>query len=261
MPFILCSASLNGTAVSTLNSSSWNAGMERLMLGAAGNYRAEFAALMRQAQRGSLSTRKITAISEPVLGNGSLTFRDVAEGSVGGSSYISLTGTNGATLIVPRQIIWSAGQAAALSVDMFFLSSDGVAAPLTVGTTAGNLTAEADVWVGNGGGINSITVDFGYEINFPPDGFLYPKHSFIISQRPMISIVTSERASLITTANLNPGSISTLTAILAKIADGGVRGTQKQYALNGHLSLGSIDGDKPGTVRKMLNGTGTFTIS
>ncbi len=262
MSFILCSATLSGTPISTLSGSSWNAGMERLLLGAAGNYQAEFVALMRQMARGALTTRKINAVSAVALNTGILIFRDVAEGGVGNTSYISLTGTSNKTLIVPRQISWSAGQAAELSVDLYFLSSDGITAPITVGTIAGNLSAEADVWVGNGDGINQITVDFGFELNFPQDGRLYQVHSFVLSQRPSIAITTSERGSLITTANLNPGSVSTLTATFDKLEDGGVRSaTQAVYEVTGHYHVENVQGAKPGTVRLTCAGVNGLTIS
>lgn len=259
--FILCSASLNGTAISTLNSCSWSAGMQRVLLGAAGNHQAEFVALMRQEQMASIATRKINALSSVVLGNGNLIFRTVAEGGTGTSTYISLTGTNGATLLVPRTINWSAGSPASLSLDMIFLSSTGSAAPLTVGSTTGSLTEEADVWVGSGDGVNSITIDFGFQINLPSDGYLYPKHSFVLSQRPVISRTLTEQGSLLTTANLNPGSVSTLTATFNKIDDGGVRNGTLAFALTGHYHVDSVEGAKPGTVREICAGVDGLTIA
>lgn len=260
--FILCSATCDATTISTLASSSWNAGMQRLMLGAAGNHQAEFVALMRQAQTGQFATRKIDAVAAVALTTGGLFFRDVEDGGVGNTTYVSLVGTSNKTLIIPRGITWSAGSAAQLAVEMMFFSSDGVTAPLTVGSTAGVLTAEDSVWVGHGDGINQINVDFGLEINVPPDGYLYPRRGFVISQRPSISIVTSERGSLLTTANLNPGSVATLTATFDKLADGGVRSaTQKVYSVTGHYHVEQVEGAKPGTVRLRCDGKNGLTIT
>lgn len=259
--FILCSVNVNGTTCSTLAQQSINTGMERAILAAAGNHQGEFVSMIRQVPRCMFTTRKIDLLSAPVLGSGNCIFRQVDEGGTGSSTYISVTGTNGAVLIIPRRISWAKGQpGATLACEMIFLSSDGSTAPLTVGSTSGALTAEADVWHGDMDQVSAINIDFGWAEDLPQDGRLYAKHSFFKEQRPSIELVTYDDGA-ITTTNLNPGSISTLTAILAKIADGGVRGTQKQYALNGHLYVGSVDGDKPGTVRKMLAGTGTFTIS
>jgi len=258
--FILCSADLDGTDVSTLESSGVTPQMQRLLLAAAGNYRAEFVALLREVVRANIVTRDIEALTAVKLGSGSVTYRGVDEGGVGSSTYKTVKGTDGATLIVPRTISWAAGGVATLAVDMFFLSSDGVQAPVTVASTAGDLTAEADVWVGAGDLVNSIRIDFGYEIVMPEDGYLYPQHSFIRSQRPVISYVAQDEGEL-TTANLNPGSISTLTVRLAKIADGGVRGAQKTYSLTGHVHVDQVQGAKPGTVSVTCVGKGGITIS
>lgn len=255
MPFILCSADVDGTDISTLSGSSWNANMDRAMPGAAGNYKPEFVALMKQLSRGAFSTRKIDACPTVIMGDGGLFFRSVDEGGVGNTSYKSLVGTSGKTLIVPKQIVWTAGKPAEISVEMHFLSTDGITQPLTVGTTAGDLTAEDSVWVGNGDGVNQITLDFGFKLNFPPDGRLYQVHSFIERQEPMLTIVTTELGSLLTTANLNPGSIGTLTATFDKLADGGVRtATQKLYAVNGHYHVNEVQGAKPGTIALVCAG-------
>lgn len=258
--FILCSASVNGTAVSTLAASSFNSGIERVMTGAAGNYQAEFAAVMRLLANGSISTRKIDLLAAPVLGNGNLIFRTVANGGTGDAAYVSLTGTASYTLWVPRTITWQAGSPATLSLDVFFLSSNGIAAPVTVGTTAGDLTAETKVWSGDENLVSDLTVDFGYEISFPQDGKLYQQRCFVVSQRPMIRLTCYDETK-ITTANLNPGSISTLTATLAELANGGVRGTTKQYSVTGHYSVTSVAGAKPGTVQVQCAGTGGISIA
>jgi hypothetical protein len=253
--FILCSADLDGTAVTTLSGSSWNAGMQRAMVGAAGNYKPEFVALMSQMSRGQFSTRKIDACPAIVMGGGGLFFRAVEEGGVGNSTYVSLIGTASKTLIVPNQLTWGADKPAELSVDIYFLSSDGIAAPLTVGATAGSLTPEDSVWVGNGDGVNQITLKFGFKLKFPRDGRLYQVHSFVESQEPELSIVTTERGSLLTTANLNPGSVGTLTATFDKLTDGGVRSaTQKSYAVAGHYHVENVQGAKPGTVQLFCAG-------
>lgn len=259
--FTLCSVSVNGTAASTLAQQSLNTGMERALIAAAGNHQAEFVSLVRQVPRVAWSTRKIDLFSEPVLGNGNCIFRTQADGGTGTTTYISVTGTNSHVLHIPRRLRWSAGSpGAVLSAEMIFFSSDGSTAPLTVGSTAGSLTAEADVWQGDMNDVTGINIDFGWGDVIMPDGKLYAQQSFFREHRPSIEITTTD-GDAITTTNLNPGSISSLTAILAKIANGGVRGTQRQYGLNGHLYVGSVEGDKPGTVRKMLQGTGTFTIS
>lgn len=258
--FILCSVSVNGTACSTLASKNVDPGVERVLLGAAGNHQAEFVALMRQIPRVRFSTRKIDLFTAVTLGNGNAIFRTVTEGGTGNSTYVSLTGTNNYTLSVPRRISWQQGGPAILEGEMIFLSSTGAAAPITVGSTTGDVTAEADVWSGDMDQVYSISIDFGFDIALPPDGLLYQKHVFVRAQRPVISIGTYAN-SYITTANVNPGSISTLTAILAKVADGGVRGTQSNYAVTGHYVLGGIDGSKPGTVMVTCAGKGGITIT
>jgi hypothetical protein len=83
-------------------------------------------------------------------------------------------------------------------------------------------------------------------------------NAFIVRQHPMITITEIDQT-ILTTANLNPGSISTLTATLAKIANGGVRGATTSYAVTGHLHVESVAGAKPGTVRKVCAGHGGIT--
>lgn len=258
--FILCSVTVNGTACSTLASKSFDAGVERLLLGAAGNYQAEIVALMRQVPRVRFSTRKINLFTDVALGSGAAIFRSVTEGGVGGSSYISLTGTNNYTLSVPRRITWQQGGPAILEGEMFFLSSDGAAAPITVGATTGDLTAETALWSGDTDQVYSISIDFGYDIALPADGKLYQKHVFVRAQRPVITIGTYASTD-ITTAKVNPGSITSLTAVLAAIADGGVRGTTASYAVTGHCVTSAIEGAKPGTVMVSCAGKGGITIS
>lgn len=257
--FILCSASLAGTAVSTLANSSFNPGIERAMLAAAGNHQAEFAAVMRSMARGTVTTRKINALTSYALGASNLVFRNVAQGGVGSSTYVSLAG--GATsLVVPRRLSWNAGSPAQLTAEIIFLSANGTTAPVTVGSTAGSLTAEADVWVGAGTGVYMIEVDFGIEISIPQDGHLYPINAFIMREHPSIRIGTYDEAA-ITQANIQPGSISSLTATFAKIADGGVRGAETTYTVSGHLIVDPVTGAKPGTVVKTCQAEGGITIA
>lgn len=257
--FITCSALINGTAVSTLADSSFNSGMERLLVGAAGNYQAEFVALMRQVARGTISTRKLDALAAPAAAAGNIIFRQVTQGGTGNTTYISLAG-GATTLVVPRRVSWAAGGPAALSCEFIFLSSDGSTAPVTVGATAGALTTEADVWSGSGTGISAIEIDFGYNVVIPPDGHLYPINAFTASQRPVIRVTTNADAQ-ITQANAMPGSVATLTATFLKLADGGVRGASRAYAVTGHLHAASIAGGYPGSVVLECAGKGGLTIT
>jgi hypothetical protein len=258
--FILGSVNVDGTAVSTLQSSSFEGGFERLLLAAAANHQADFVALMRQIPRVRYSTPKIDALAAVTLGAGSAFFRTVTQGGAGSSTWVSLTGTNGYVLHVPRRITWNAGSPAILDAEMIFLSPNGTTAPITVGSTAGSTTAFANAWSGDVESCYTITVDFGFEIALPQDGLLYQKHNFIVSQRPVI-MVGSYDSDGITTTNLNPGSISSLTATLAAIADGGIRGTQKTYTVTGHLTVPEIAGAKPGTVMKRCDGKNGITIA
>lgn len=257
--FIPCSATIGGTTISTLSQSTFNAGMERVMLGAAGNHQAEFVALMRQLANGTIGTRKIDALATVTEGAHAIIFRQVTQGGTGNTTYKSITG--GATaLAIPRRVTWSPGQPATLDIELMFLSTNGTTAPVTVGSTAGSLTAEADVWVGAGQGVTQITVDFGFQINVPPDGLLYPVNAFIARQLPEISITYLDETYLATAA-ANPGSISTLTAQFSKIASGGVRGATRSYALTGQVYVDSATGSVPGTVVMKCAGTGGLTIT
>lgn len=258
--FVLCSATVDETAISTLNTLNWSAGITAVMTGAAGNHQAEFAAVMRALSRGTLATRKLDALAAPVLGDGALFFRGVDQGGLPNSDYISLTGTAGKVLWVPRMVDWSEGQPARLTLEALFLSSDGTTAPITVGTASGDLTAEADVWVGDGTGIQSLSVDFGFQIATPGDGHLYQVNSFIQAQRPSIRVRTVNEAD-ITSGNLNPGSVSSLSAVFAKVADGGVRGALRTYTVTGHRRVEQVAGAKPGTVEIVVQGKGGVTIS
>ncbi len=257
--FTLCSVSVNGTACSTLASSRFSPGMEKILTAAAANHQAEFVSLMRQMPRVAFQTRKLDLFSAVALGTGNCIFRNQTQGGVGASSYISLTGTSGKTLCVPRGISWRAGSPAVLSGELIFLSSNGSTAPITVGTTAGDTTAETKTWSGDSDAVYSIDLDFGFEIAFPQDGKLYQQFNFIVSQRPRLTIGSYD-SELITTAKINPGSIATLSAVLAEMADGGVRGTQRTYALTGHVET-AVEGAKPGTVMVTCDGEGGVTIS
>lgn len=245
--FRMCSASLAGTVVNTLQSMAWQSGVERLMLAQAKNHQAEFALVMRQLAQASLVTHKIDALTAPGAGASNVIFVDVAQAGTAGTSYRSIAG-GATTVVVPRRISWSAGQPAALEVAMLFLSSNGTTAPCTVGTTAGGITAAADFWVGAGTGISSIEVDFGFNYNVPPDGHLYPINCFFDTQRPMVRITTNDPDTLLATANANPGSISSLTATFNKVTDGGVRSTAKTYTVTGHYVIRDVNGGLPGTV-------------
>lgn len=258
--FILGSVNANGTAITTLQSMGYNGGFERLLLAAASNHQAEFVALMRQMPRLTYATPKIDALSAVALGNGSAFFRTVDQGGTGNSTWVSIAGTNGAVLNIPRRITWRAGSPAILEAEMVFLSTNGSTAPITVGSTAGATTAFANAWSGDVESVYEISVDFGFEIAYPQDGLLYQKHNFVVAQRPVISVGSYDSDGM-TTANLNPGSISSLTATLAAIADGGVRGTQKTYTVTGHLVVDNVTGAKPGTVMKTCFGKNGITIA
>jgi hypothetical protein len=255
----LCSANINGTAVSTLSNAQWSAGMEKYIGGASGNYQGEFCAVMRQIPAVSLTTRKINALEAVVFGAGNLIFREQEEGGTGNTTYKSLTGTNNFTLWIPRRISWAPGGPATLSVDGIFLSSTGAAAPITVGTTSGSLAAEADIWVGNEEQCDSIDLDFGYQIALPQDGFLYGKHCFIESQRPRLT-VRHTHLDNVTTANVNPGSLSTLTATLAKVSEGGVRGTAFTISATGIVHVGDIASGSPAAATFTVDGKGGITF-
>jgi hypothetical protein len=257
---IPCSVTTGATAISTLASAQYSEGVEEVLNAAAGNYQAEFVNVLRQIPRVSVGTRLINALAAASLGNGALFFRSQADGGVGGSSYVSMVGTNGKVMTVPRTINWSAGGVAVLAMEMAFLSSDGVSAPITVGSTAGDLTAESAEWVGDSDQVKSIDVDFGYDVSYPADGKLYAVHPFIVSQRPKLSYVTFD-PTLLTTARVNPGSITTASAVFAQCANGGVRGATLTFTLTGRVRVAQVDGARPGTIQVVCSGTGGFTIS
>lgn len=256
----LCSASLNGTVVSTLNNATWSSGLDAYVGGASGNYQGDFVANMRQVPAVSLVTRKIDALSEVTLGNGNLIFRQMTEGGTGNSTYLSLTGTNSYTLLIPRRISWAAGRPAELAIDMVFLSSSGSAAPITVGSTTGGTSAETKIWSGDDEQCDRIDLDFGYNVVWPADGKLYAKHCFVMDQRP---VLTAHYTHLdgVTTTNLNPGSVSSLTCILAELAEGGIRGTQLSISVTGLLHAAGIESGTPAGHTLTVNGKGGVTFA
>lgn len=257
--FILRSASLAGTAVNTIPSASFSSGIEALMLAQASNAQAEFALVMRQLAEITLQTHKIDAASVVVLGASGLYFVEVDQGGVANSDNISIVGGSGC-LVVPEGISWQAGQPATLSARVMFLSSNGTTSPVTVGTTSGDVTAAADFWVGHGTGVSAIDIQFGYKINVPPDGHLYPIDAYIEEQRPMIRITTDQESSFGATADLSPGTINTLTATFKKVAEGGVRGASKTYSLTGLITRPNIASGAPGKITIECRGKGGFTI-
>ncbi len=258
--FILSSAKIGATTFSTLATSSWNAGIERAMLAAADNHQAEFELVQRQLARGMFATRDLdTAIVEPVQGAASLHFVQVDQGGTANATWISIAGAQ--VLAIPRTVNWSAGGAAALAaIELIFLSTDGATAPMVIGSDAGVSTAETDVWVGSGQGISGLAVDYGFQESIPPDGFLYPVNAFIVAQRPSVA-VSSVNDSDITTAGLVAGEIAQLDAVFAKIAPGGIRGATRTYSCTGHRHVATVAGAKPGTVQRMVAGSGGVTIS
>ena len=258
--FILCNAVINTDKLTTLGTGSFNAGFEKVLTGAAGNYQAEFVGGMRQVPRIQFDVRKIDALAAPVLTTAALIFRSVDQGGTGNSTYLSLTGSTGACLCVPRTLSWSPGGPASLSVEIIFLSTNGTTAPITVGSTAGDLTAETAQWVGGGTGVQQISLDFGYAIQIPPDGNLYAVDSYVMAQRPRLSIITRD-PTLATTANLNPGSVASLTATLNTIATGGVRGAAKTFTLTGHKIVEQLAAGAPGTLLIACDGVGGITIA
>jgi hypothetical protein len=239
--------------------SSFDPGILAQVLGAAGNYQGDFIPVIRQASKVGISLFDISALSAPALMQASLIYRGMVEGAVPGSTYISIASGSDLCFVVPQGISWSAGGTASLSLLLHFLSSNGSTAPITVGSTAGVQTAVSKVFAGNMGCVESINIGFGFDVRFCNDGFLYPRKVYIASQRPTLSITTNDESSL-TTANLNPGAIGELSAVFAEVAEGGVRGTTRTYALTGHISR-RTSGDRPGVTTVTCQGKGGFTIS
>lgn len=256
---ILMSAAAGSAALSTLANASFSSGLQQVVLGAASNPQGEFIAAMRQTPAVNFATRKIDALEASVLGDGALYFATAANGGSYGAPYVSLTGASGLVLTIPRQISWSPGQPAQMSVDQVFLSSDGSTHPITVGSLQGDSTAEADVWVGAGDGVSQITVDFGYTFAPIPDGNLFPQEMILQSERPVISITQHDEAAL-TQTNVE-GEIATLSVEFSKLADGGVRGASRTYSLTGLLTVEGVQGGRPSTVVKRCVGKGGLTIS
>lgn len=257
--FILKSASLAGTAVNTLPSASFSSGIEALMLAQASNAQAEFALVMRQLAEIAVSTHKIDALSEVAAGASGLYFVAVDQGGVANGTGLSIVG--GATcLAIPERISWQAGQPATLEAKVMFLSANGSTSPITVGSAAGDETAASAFWVGHGTGISAIEIDFGYKINTPPDGHLYPIDAYIEKHNPIIKITTDQNADFGNTAAISPGTIGSLTATLKAVADGGVRGASKTFTCTGLITRQSIAGGNPAKVVYQCQAKGGITI-
>jgi hypothetical protein len=143
---------------------------------------------------------------------------------------------------------------------MVFLSTDGATAPVTVGTTSGSTTAEAKIWSGNDEQVDRIDLDFGFNVIWPADGRLYAEHCYIESQRPRLTVHKTHMDD-VTTANLNPGAVATLTAVLAELAEGGVRGTTFSVAVTGGVQVDGIDSGAPTGITMTCDGKGGVTIT
>ena len=255
----LCSASIGENDFSDVFGATLDPGIAAQAIGAAGNYRADFNAVLKQMLKVGFSLRDLSAIEVPVLSTGKLFYRAEVAGGVAASDYISVTSGTDLCMVVPQGISWSAGGHAQLSVLMHFLSTDGAAAPVTIGTANGDLTGISNVYVADLDCVESININFGYELRFCQDGKLYPQDVFVVGQRPSMTIVTSDQAQ-VTTGNVAPGTVSALVADFAKVAEGGVRGAVRRYSLTGHVTR-SVSGDRPGLVTLSCQGKGGFTVT
>lgn len=263
---ILNNLTLDGAStvqVTTLGNATVNAGMRSVITAAAGNYQGEFVSLMRQAPRITFQTRKLDALTAPELLTATLFFRQVTAGGTVNSTWYSIASGEDLCLAIPRQIQWQGGGGpATLTGELIFLSTDGSTAPMTVGSTSGDSTAEAKTWSGNETGMLGCSIDFGFREALPEDGLLYPQDTtiFLAAQRPMLR-KTMVSDALLTTANVNPGSIGALTAELAEMASGGVRGTTRTYSVTGQRYLQSVSSGQPATVEQVVMGTGGVSVS
>lgn len=253
----LCSLGIGTSDYSDVFGVSVDPGIAREVIGAAGNYRADFNVVLKQNMMIAASLRDLAAVSAPGYQTGKMIFRKEVEGDVAGSGYVSFTSATNKCMVVPQGISWSSGGMASLSLMMQFLSTNGTTAPVTVGTAAGDLEAVSEVYVGASSCVENINLNFGYTLRPCKDGLLYPHKTFVVSQRPTLTIVTSDESGL-DTANIAPGEIATLTASFAKVAEGGVRGATRSYALTGHIQR-SVGADGNTTVS--VQGKGGFTIS
>ena len=256
---MLCNLLLNATAHTGVANLDVDPGVLAQVIGAAGNYQGDFNAVIRQMSRVNIGLWDIEALAAPSLTSGSLFLRKGAEGTVPGSSYISLAGTTGEVFFVPQSITWQAGGLATLVLQAIFLSSDGVAAPITIGTTAGATTAVSKTFSCNNPCIESVTINFGYRVDVCNDGLLYASKVYILEQRPTLSYVTSNDESL-ATADFNPGTVEEVSVVFAEVAEGGVRGDTLTFALTGHVTR-RLSGDRPTKMTVSVQGKGGFTIS
>lgn len=230
--------------IPTVTSRDFDFGIVEYMHRGDGRVSADFRATMLQKPAFSFSTPALATVLTLLGGKGFyyttnpvdlyVARRSGVDGIAAGAVHRKITSGAGAKVcIIARQISAKKGNTAAMiSCDGYFLSADGVAAPIAL-TNAVSLpalpsAAEAFTIGGvklNGGnlldGIGSIDIDFGNKEEIHDDGGkLYPDLAVLDTHDPTASFSTSDMA-LLDTLTVGGLELSAASFFFRKLAPAG----------------------------------------
>lgn len=203
----------------------------------------------------ALSTPALLSVGSPLK----LYFRALSDTLGFGAGYISVACTSG--LAVPTNLSGGKGKLATLGVTVHLTSSDGDAAPFTVGTASPTLSAPADFYCLGVVtlttalvGVTEAALDFGLKVakDTGENGFPYPRKCWIIDQDAKIT-TTVEGIAEATQARAAVGTAeTTVTITYRKVTAALMPANSGGYLITGQkagVHVGTLAGGRPATVQ------------
>jgi len=182
-----------------VSASAYNPNHQLFVEASSGNVDPTFTAMMSTNPRFSFTTKLITVLSSFGIAGGEITTAKmwlqqlVKHGTRNATSKDIIAATG---MCLPRSLTVSQGAPAELQFDLFALSTDGAAVPITFATGAMDAIPTALVWTlgpvslnGTPYDVESMTIDFGIqEFVEASSGNVYPTYITIMERRPTITL-------------------------------------------------------------------------
>jgi hypothetical protein len=210
-----------------------------------------------------LSFFDIKALSGPaLLSVGSplkLYFRALSDTLGFGTGYISVTCTSG--MAVPTTLGGGKGKLATLGCTVHLTSTDGDAAPFTVGTTSATLSAPTDFYclgivtlTTALAGVTEASLDFGFKVakDTGENGFPFPRKCWIADQDAKITTTVEGLAEATQARSAIGTAETTVTITFRKVTAALMPANSGGYLVTGQkagVHVGTISGGRPSTVQ------------
>ena len=215
--------------------SSYNPNHQLFVEASSGNVDPTFTAMMRTDPRLGFTTKLMTVLSSFGIAGAQITTAKmwlqqlVKHGTRNATSKNIIAGTG---MCLPRTITVSQGAVAELQLDLFALSTDGAAVPITFSTGTMDAIPTALAWTlgpvnlnGTAYDVETMTIDFGIqEFVEASSGNVYPTYISIMSRNPTITLAvrTADIQSAIGIAGLAQDATDS-TFYLRKLTANGTR--------------------------------------